>query len=75
MAGQLALPSVADGRHTIFAKAADGAGAWVTSAVVTFTIANDAAVEVTSPAAGSTVSGAVTLSATESDQIPPASGR
>jgi len=60
-------PSVADGRHTIFAKAADGAGAWGTSAVVTFTIANDAAVEVTSPAAGSTVSGAVTLSATASD--------
>ena len=53
---------VADGTHTIFAKAADARGAWGTSDVVTFTVLNDTVVNpwpsvaVTSPAGGATVS-------------------
>jgi endo-1,3-1,4-beta-glycanase ExoK len=61
--------AVADGTHTIFAKAADARGTWGTSAIVTFTVRNDTIVDpsptvaVTSPVAGATVSSTVALSA------------
>jgi beta-glucanase (GH16 family) len=62
---------VADGAHTVFAKAADAAGGWGTSSVLSFTVANHVSVSdgvaVTSPAAGATVSGTVTLGATAAD--------
>jgi hypothetical protein len=60
--------SVADGIHTVIAKAADATGAWGTSAILSFVVANDiVGVSVTSPAAGATVSGTITLSATAAD--------
>jgi hypothetical protein len=63
--------SVANGQHSIFAKAADAAGNWGTSATVTFTVSNGSTgsaptVTVTAPVAGATVSGTVTLAATAS---------
>jgi hypothetical protein len=59
------------GSHTVFAKAADAANTWGTSAVASFTVANPqpavAEVAVTAPAAASTVSGTVELTARASD--------
>ena len=59
---------VADGVHTVFAKAADASGTWGTSSIVTFTVANHVAKPaggpaVTWPTAGSTVSGTFNLTA------------
>jgi hypothetical protein len=64
--------TVANGTHTIFAKAADAAGNWGTSAQVSFNVSNGSdttapTVSVTAPAAGATVSGTATLSASASD--------
>ena len=63
--------AVADGTHTVVAKAADATNAWGTSAAVSFTVANNAparaGVTVTAPAAASTASGSVALAASASD--------
>lgn len=65
--------SVADGTHSIFAKAMNPYGTWGTSPLVSFTVANNTGtstlrVSVTAPLAGATVSGsAVELAATTSD--------
>ena len=66
--------SVADGTHKIFAKARDPAGNWGTSKTLSFTVANTGApdttpptVSISSPAAGATVTGTVSLAATASD--------
>jgi len=69
--------SVANGQHTIVAKARDGAGNWGASSAVSVQVANGATpsdttpptVWVTSPAAGATVSGTVTLAADASDAV------
>jgi hypothetical protein len=61
---------VASGSHTLTAVATAGDGQTTTSAPVTVTVTNDAAppvVTVTSPSDGSTVSGAVALAATATD--------
>lgn len=63
---------VSDGTHSIFAKAMNSRGEWGTSPSITFKVANSASggtqgVAVTAPAAGATVSGSVTLTATASD--------
>jgi phosphatidylinositol-3-phosphatase len=66
---------VPNGTHTIVATAVDPAGNWGTSASVSFTVANAAGdttaptVAVTSPAAGATLAGTVTLSANASDDV------
>ena len=68
---------VADGTHQVFAKAADAAGNWGTSAPITVTVANTSAsadttrptVSVSSPTAGATVTGSVSLGATASDNV------
>lgn len=59
---------VADGSHTLIAKAVVQNGAWGTSPAVTFTVANAApttasAVQVTYPTGGATVAGSVNLAA------------
>ena len=65
--------TVADGAHTVAAKAADAAGNLRTSASVSFTVNNSVldtvkpTVAVTSPAAGATVGGTVNLAANASD--------
>ena len=67
--------TVADGTHTIVAKAVDPAGNWGTSRAVSFTVSNTAGditaptVAVTSPAAGAKLSGTVTLAASASDNV------
>ena len=63
--------SIADGAHTVIAKAADATNAWGTSAAVSFIVANNVPVRpgvtVTAPAAWSTASGPVALAASASD--------
>ena len=59
---------VADGSHTLLAKASDWGDAWGTSAAVTFNVSNGAAsdasgLRVTWPASGSSLSGTVNLTA------------
>jgi len=68
--------TVADGSHTIFAKARDAAGNWGTSRTVVINVSNAASIDTTSPTvslsspvAGSVVSGTVTLSATATDAV------
>ena len=68
--------TVADGSHTIFAKARDAAGNWGTSRTVVVNVNNAVSIDTTSPAvslsspaAGSVVSGTVTLSATATDAV------
>jgi len=67
--------SLPNGIHTLTAVARDAAGNITTSVPVTFTIQNIApdsmppAVSLLAPADGATVSGAVTLSATASDNV------
>jgi hypothetical protein len=68
--------SVANGGHSIFAKARDAAGNWGTSSTISVTVKNatvsDATaptVAVTAPAAGGTVSGTTNLSASASDNV------
>jgi hypothetical protein len=67
--------TVANGTHTIVAKAVDPAGNWGTSRSVGFTVANAAVdttaptVAVTSPTAGTALSGTVTLAANASDNV------
>ena len=65
--------TLANGAHTIAARARDAAGNTTTSAAVTVTVTNAdltaPAVSVTSPAAGQTVSGAITATATASDNV------
>jgi beta-glucanase (GH16 family) len=52
---------VADGTHTIFAKAADARGTWGTSATVTFTVSNATIIDpsLVAPVAGATASSTV----------------
>jgi RHS repeat-associated protein len=61
--------TVGNGAHTITAKATDDAGNVTTSTGVAATVANSAppAVSLTAPAAGATVTGALTVAATASD--------
>src|SRR5206468_507702 len=64
--------AAANGTHTLAARARDAAGNTATAAAVTVTVNNvpdttPPAVSVTAPADGATVSGAVTVSATASD--------
>ncbi len=63
----------ADGPHTLTARARDAAGNQTTSAAVAVTVQSTdttaPTVSVTAPAAGSTVSGTVTVSATASDNV------
>ena len=70
--------AVADGQHTIVAKARDAAGNWGTSASVSVRVANattspgDATaptVSVSSPLPGATVSGTVALAAVAADAV------
>ena len=61
-----------NGGHTLTAVARDAAGNTTTSAAVTVTVANGypaPTVSLTAPAAGATVSGTVTLSATATDNV------
>ncbi len=64
---------VAGGNHTAMAKAYDAAGNVGTSATVTFSVTQPdttaPAVSITAPAAGSTVSGTVTVTASASDNV------
>jgi hypothetical protein len=60
------------GPHTLTAQAVDGAGNTVTSAPVTVTVSNDTTaptVSITSPTAGQTVSGTVSITASASDNV------
>jgi hypothetical protein len=61
--------TVADGSHAITAVAKDAAGNATTSAAVTVTVANGTppTVSLTAPAAGATLTGSTTLSASASD--------
>ncbi len=67
--------TVANGTHTLTVIARDAAGNQTTSAAVSVTVNNGASdttpptVSITAPATGSTVSAAVTLSATASDNV------
>ena len=65
--------TVANGSHTLYAKAYDAAGNIGTSSTVSVTVSNDTqapTVSMTSPANGSTVSGtAVVVSASASDNV------
>ncbi len=69
----------ANGTHTLRAVASDAAGNSTTSAARTVTVTNQSAdttnptVSLSSPAAGATVSGTVTVSATASDNVSVAS--
>src|SRR5262249_58092846 len=71
--------TVANGVHTLTARARDGAGNTTTSAPVTVTVSNDVTaptVAMTAPADGSSVSGtAVTVSANASDNVGGAGGQ
>ncbi|MFY0571307.1 Ig-like domain-containing protein [Archangium lansingense] len=62
---------VDNGTHTLTARAHDVAGRSTVSAGVAVTVANDKnpTVQMTSPAANSTVSGVITLAATASDDV------
>lgn len=63
---------VAVGPHTLMAKAYDAAGNVGQSAAVSVTVANDAtapSVSITSPANGSSVSGAITVNITATDNL------
>jgi hypothetical protein len=63
--------AVANGTHTLTAVARDAAGHEATTASLNVTVANDTTaptVEVTGPAAASTVTGTVTLAATADDE-------
>jgi hypothetical protein len=63
---------VANGAHTLSAVARDAAGNETTATVITVSVLNDAAaptVSVISPAAGAVVGGAVTVTASASDDI------
>jgi hypothetical protein len=62
----------ANGSCTLAAKAYDAAGNIATSSTVTVTVANDKtppAVSISSPLAGATVSGTITVSATATDSV------
>ena len=60
--------TVANGSHTVAARARDAAGNITTSSAVSVTVDNAApSVSVTGPAAGATVSGSVNLTATAAD--------
>jgi glutamine amidotransferase PdxT len=68
--------TASNGTHTLTAVARDAAGNQTTSAAVTVTVSNAGtgdttppAVSITAPAAGATVSGNVTLSATATDNV------
>jgi uncharacterized protein DUF4082/Big-like domain-containing protein len=64
--------TVANGSHTLTAVASDAAGNTTTATAVTVTVDNDTTaptVAVTAPAAGSTVSDTVTVSANASDNV------
>ena len=62
--------TASNGSHTLTAVARDAAGNSTTSAAVTLTVDNSApAVAVTSPAAGSILIGAITVTATATDNI------
>src|SRR5439155_257449 len=64
--------TVSDGVHTLTALARDAAGNAATAAVVSVTVANDLTpptVSITAPAPGASVSGAVTVSATATDNV------
>ncbi len=68
--------SVANGTHTISARARDAAGNTTTAAAVTVTVQNGTpgdttppSVSMTAPANGATVSGTVTLSASAADNV------
>lgn len=62
---------VSDGVHSVLAKAADSQGNWGVSAIVSFAVKNyvppPTSVAVTLPAANTTVSGTVSLTASASD--------
>jgi len=61
-----------DGNHTLTAVARDAAGNTTQSAAVTVTVSNDLtlpAVSLTSPTAGATVSGTITVAAGASDNV------
>jgi hypothetical protein len=61
-----------NGPHSLSADARDAAGKMTTSVGVSVTVSNDTAppaVSITAPANGATVSGAVTVSATASDNV------
>ena len=63
---------IASGDHTLTAVARDAAGHQTTSAAVSVTVTNDTTaptVRVTSPAAASSVSATVTVSATAADDV------
>ena len=64
--------NIANGSHTLTARARDAAGNITTSANVNITVSNDTqapAVSITSPASGFTVSGSVNVTANASDDI------
>jgi len=61
-----------NGAHTLTAVARDAAGNTATSAAVSLTVANDTTpptVSITAPAAGATVAGPVTVSASATDNV------
>jgi len=63
---------VSNGSHALISKAYDAAGNVGQSAAVTVTVNNDATaptVAISSPAAGATISGTATISATASDNV------
>ena len=64
--------STPNGSHALTAVARDGAGNVTTATAVTVTVNNDTApptVSITAPAAGATVAGTITVSATASDDV------
>jgi hypothetical protein len=64
--------SASNGTHSLTAKASDAAGNVTTSTAVTVTLANDKTaptVSLTAPAAGATLTGTVTLTASASDNV------
>ena len=62
--------TASNGSHTLTAVARDAAGNITTSAAITLTVDNSApAVNITSPASGATVSGAISVTANASDNI------
>src|SRR5207302_297646 len=64
--------TVANGSHTLTARARDAAGNVATSTAVTVTVSNDTTaptVAITSPNSGATVSGVITLTASATDNV------
>jgi N,N-dimethylformamidase beta subunit-like protein/concanavalin A-like lectin/glucanase superfamily protein/galactose oxidase-like protein/Big-like domain-containing protein/Kelch motif protein len=66
--------TVADGNHTLTARARDAAGNATTSSGVTVTVTNSPdvtppSVSITAPVAGATINGTVTVTATASDNV------